>query len=241
MLGRYPHSRSAWSRDEEGAAAARRWLAELDLAERAAQDYRTLSGESASGRASRRPCCRTRRSCCSMSRCSTWTCATRRRRCEPSPDARPAGKTVLAALHEPGHAARHCGFAVLLYDAGRARLGHASEMLTQANLEALYQCSLEAAGTRSFLPLDSRNSFGASSGSAPAPGREPSRRSSTESAARRSRRARARSARCCTATATRRMSWRRGARPVAGPAPKDFDVATDAYPEDVHRSSGARA
>jgi hypothetical protein len=25
-------------------------------------------------------------------------------------------------------------------------------MLTQANLEALYQCPLEAAGTRSFLP-----------------------------------------------------------------------------------------
>ncbi len=63
-----------------------------------------------------------------------------------------AGKTVLAALHEPGHAARHCGFAVLLYDAGRARLGRSSEMLTQANLEALYQCPLEAAGTRSFLP-----------------------------------------------------------------------------------------
>jgi len=44
MLGRYPHSRSAWSRDEEGAAAARRSLTELDLADRATQAYRTLSG-----------------------------------------------------------------------------------------------------------------------------------------------------------------------------------------------------
>src|SRR5207249_9057914 len=44
MLGRYPRSRSAWSRDEEGAGLARRWLAELDLADRAAQGYRTLSG-----------------------------------------------------------------------------------------------------------------------------------------------------------------------------------------------------
>src|SRR5258708_30418828 len=44
MLGRYPHSRSNWRRDEEGAALARRWLAELDLADRAAQAYRTLSG-----------------------------------------------------------------------------------------------------------------------------------------------------------------------------------------------------
>jgi ABC-type cobalamin/Fe3+-siderophores transport system ATPase subunit len=63
-----------------------------------------------------------------------------------------AGKTVLAALHEPGHAARHCGLSVLLYDAGRASLGRSSEMLTQANLEALYQCRLEEAGAGSFLP-----------------------------------------------------------------------------------------
>jgi ABC-type cobalamin/Fe3+-siderophores transport system ATPase subunit len=62
------------------------------------------------------------------------------------------GKTVLAALHESGHAARHCGFSVLLYDAGRAGLGRSSEMLTQANLEALYQCRLDGAGARSFLP-----------------------------------------------------------------------------------------
>ena len=57
-----------------------------------------------------------------------------------------------AALHEPGHTARHCGFSVLLYDAGRASLGRSSEMLTQANLEALYQCRLDGAGARSFLP-----------------------------------------------------------------------------------------
>jgi iron complex transport system ATP-binding protein len=62
------------------------------------------------------------------------------------------GRTVLAALHEPGHAARHCGFSVLLYDAGRASLGRSSDMLTQANLEALYQCRLEAAGAWSLLP-----------------------------------------------------------------------------------------
>ena len=63
-----------------------------------------------------------------------------------------AGKMVLAALREPGYVARHCGFSVLLYDAGRASLGRSSDMLTQANLEALYQCRLEAAGTGSFLP-----------------------------------------------------------------------------------------
>ena len=63
-----------------------------------------------------------------------------------------AGKAVLAAPLGPGHAARHWGFSVLLYDAGRASLGRSSEMLTQANLEALYPCRLEQAGARSFLP-----------------------------------------------------------------------------------------
>ncbi len=152
MLGRYPHSRSNWHRDEEGAALARRWLAELDLADRAAQAYRTLSGgERQRARIAQvllqdadillldeplqhldlRHQAQVMRT---LSRCAS------------------GGKTVLAALHEPGHAARHCGFAVLLYDAGRASLGRSSDMLTQANLEALYQCRLEAAGTGSFLP-----------------------------------------------------------------------------------------
>jgi ABC-type cobalamin/Fe3+-siderophores transport system ATPase subunit len=68
------------------------------------------------------------------------------------PHSRSAWKAVLAALHEPGHAARHCGFSVLLYDAGRASLGRSSDMLTQANLEALYRCRLEAAGPQHFSP-----------------------------------------------------------------------------------------
>jgi iron complex transport system ATP-binding protein len=152
MLGRYPHSRSAWSRDEEAAAGARHWLAELDLADRATQAYRTLSG----GERQRARIAQVfvqdaeillldeplqhldlRHQAQAMrmfSRCAS------------------GGKTVLAALHEPGHAVRHCEHAVLLYDAGRASLGRSSDMLTQANLEALYQCPLEAAGTRSFLP-----------------------------------------------------------------------------------------
>jgi len=152
MLGRYPHSRSAWKRDEDAAAGARRWLAELDLAGRSAQAYRTLSGgERQRARIAQvllqdaevllldeplqhldlRHQAQVMRT---LSRCAS------------------GGKTVLAALHEPGHAARHCGFAVLLYDAGRASLGRSSDMLTQANLEALYQCPLEAAGTGGFLP-----------------------------------------------------------------------------------------
>ncbi len=152
MLGRYPHSRSAWGRDEEGAALARRRLTELDLVDRSSQAYRTLSGgERQRARIAQvllqdadillldeplqhldlRHQGQVMRT---LSGCAA------------------DGKTVLAALHEPGHAARHCGFSLLLYDAGRASLGRSSDMLTQANLEALYQCRLEAAAPQGFLP-----------------------------------------------------------------------------------------
>ena len=152
MLGRYPHSRSAWTRDEEGAERARRWLADLDLAGHSAQPYRTLSG----GERQRSRIAQLLvqdpdvllldeplqhldlRHQGQVMRALT-ACAA-------------GGKTVLVALHEPGHAARHCGFSVLLYDAGRASLGRSSDMLTQANLEALYRCRLEAAGPQYFFP-----------------------------------------------------------------------------------------
>lgn len=152
MLGRHARTRSAWGRDEEGAAIARRWLGELDLAGRAAQAYRTLSGGE-----------RQRARIAQLFlqdpdillldeplqhldlRYQALVMRTLAARAA-------AGKTVLAALHEPGHAARYCGFCVLLYDAGRASLGRSSDMLTQANLEALYQCRLEAAGTLNFHP-----------------------------------------------------------------------------------------
>ncbi|HUL92550.1 MAG TPA: ABC transporter ATP-binding protein [Burkholderiales bacterium] len=152
MLGRFPNSRSAFGRDEEGLRGARRWLAELDLSDREAQPYRTLSGGE-----------RQRARVAQLLLQDTDVLLLD----EPLQHldlrhqagvmrtlaARAAeGKTVLTALHEPGHAARHCGFSVLLYDAGRASLGRSSDMLTQANLEALYQCRLEAAGAWSFLP-----------------------------------------------------------------------------------------
>jgi ABC-type cobalamin/Fe3+-siderophores transport system ATPase subunit len=56
------------------------------------------------------------------------------------------------ALHEPNLAARYCGHSVLLYDAGRAGVGRSVELLTHANLEALYRCRLEAEGASIFIP-----------------------------------------------------------------------------------------
>jgi iron complex transport system ATP-binding protein len=152
LLGLYPKSGNAWSRDEESLAQARHWLAELELADRAAQAYRTLSG----GERQRARIAQVLLQDSGIMlldeplqhldlRHQAIVMGTLAARAAE-------GKTVLAALHEPGHAARHCAFAVLLYDAGRASLGRSSDMLTQANLEALYQCRLEAAGAWSFLP-----------------------------------------------------------------------------------------
>jgi iron complex transport system ATP-binding protein len=152
MLGRYRRSRSAWGDDREGLASARHWLGELDLAGRANQSYRTLSG-------GERQRARLAQALVQdaeillldepLQHLDLRHQATVMRSLAAQAAER---KCVLAALHEPGHAARHCGFAVLLYDAGRASLGRSSDMLTQANLEALYRCRLEPAGARSFLP-----------------------------------------------------------------------------------------
>ncbi len=152
LLGRHARRRGAWGADEEGRDSARHWLAELDLAEHADQACRTLSG----GERQR---------------------ARIAQLLVQDPDVllldeplqhldlryqglvmrllaarASAGKAVLAALHEPGHAAQHCDRCVLLYDAGRAELGRSGDKLTQANLEALYQCRLEPAGATSFRP-----------------------------------------------------------------------------------------
>jgi len=152
MLGRYPRSRSAWGDDREGLESARHWLGELDLAGRASQSYRTLSG-------GERQRARLAQALVQdaeillldepLQHLDLRHQATVMRALAAQAAER---KCVLAALHEPGHAALHCGFAVLLYDAGRASLGRSSDMLTQANLEALYRCRLEPAGARSFLP-----------------------------------------------------------------------------------------
>jgi len=152
LLGGYPRSKSVWGRDADSVGRAHRWLAELDLADRAAQSYRTLSGgERQRARIAQllvqdaeillldEP----------LQHLDLRHQAQVMRTLSASAS---SGKTVVMALHEPGYAARHCGFSVLLYDAGRTSLGRSSDMLTQANLEALYHCRLETAGAQSYLP-----------------------------------------------------------------------------------------
>lgn len=151
MLGRYPRSRSAFGRDDEGLRGARLWLAELDLADREAQPYRTLSGGERQ-RARIAQLLLQDADFLLLDEPLQHLDLRHQAIVMRTLAARAAGgKAVLTALHEPGHAARHCAFSVLLYDAGRASLGRSSDMLTKANLEALYRCRLET-GAWSFLP-----------------------------------------------------------------------------------------
>jgi iron complex transport system ATP-binding protein len=63
------------------------------------------------------------------------------------------GRGVMMALHEPWLAARYCDHALLLYDSARFSSGPAGELLGRESLEQLYGCPLEAfADSRATVP-----------------------------------------------------------------------------------------
>lgn len=62
------------------------------------------------------------------------------------------GRAVLMVLHETLWAGRYCDHILMLYDEGRIKAGPAAELLTQPNLEELYQCGLREIETGCFLP-----------------------------------------------------------------------------------------
>src|SRR5262249_56970329 len=102
-----PHSRSAWGDDRDSLERARHWLAELDLADRAAQSYRTLSG----GERQRARVAQVLVQDADVLLLDEPLQHLDLRHPAPVLPA-PAGpaaqrKCVLAALHEPGHAVRH--------------------------------------------------------------------------------------------------------------------------------------
>jgi iron complex transport system ATP-binding protein len=154
-LGRYARTPAAFGGDAEGAAAARAALAEVDLAAHADQPYRTLSGGERQ---------RARLAQLLVQAPAAWLLDEPLAHLDLGHQAAAmrlaarlaaAGGAVLMALHEPLWAARVCSRALLLYDSGRFQEGPVREVLTQANLEALYGCRLEPAaapGAPLFLP-----------------------------------------------------------------------------------------
>ena len=151
LLGRFPHRDT----DSEARQRAHRSLARLDLAGHADQPYRTLSG----GERQRARIVQL------LLQDPTFLLLDEPLNhldlrhlaavMEMLKSLATAGKAVLMTLHDPLIAARYCERAVLLYDAGRAESGYASEMLTRQKLEALYQCRLEpldGSGVQAFFP-----------------------------------------------------------------------------------------
>lgn len=64
-------------------------------------------------------------------------------------------RAVVMVLHDVLWPARYCTHALLLDGQGGARAGAAGEVLTQANLEALFDCALSSAGDKpeaGFVP-----------------------------------------------------------------------------------------
>ena len=146
LLGRYPRSRTAYSEDPAAKGEAMALLGEVDLAGHAAQPYRTLSG-------GERQRARLAQTFMQDPECLLLDEPLQHLDLKHQLDVMRAlarraagGRAVLMALHEPTMAARLCDRAVLLYDSGRVLHGRITEMLTQDNLELLYQCRLEPAG-----------------------------------------------------------------------------------------------
>jgi len=150
LLGRFARAGATFGADAEGEAAARTALAEVDLAAHAAQPFRTLSGGERQ---------RARFAQLLVQSPAAWLLDEPLAHLDLGHQAAAmrlagrlaaAGGAVMIALHEPMWAARACSRALLLYDSGRFQEGPVREVLTQANLEALYGCRLEPAAAPGF-------------------------------------------------------------------------------------------
>jgi len=145
-LGRFPHAAAAFARDAAGETLARDWLARLDLTAHADQPYLTLSGGERQRVRIAQLLVQDPAVLLLDEPLSHLDLRHQVQVMEILAASARAGKAVLMALHQPSLAARYCDHAVLLYDAGRSSAGPCNDMLTQASLEALYRCRLEAAG-----------------------------------------------------------------------------------------------
>ena len=155
LLGRYPRSRTARAADPDLDAEALALLEEFDLAAHAAQAFRSLSGGERQ-RARLAQALMQDTECLLLDEPLQHLDLKHQLTAMQALSRRAAlGRTLVMALHEPAMAARHCDRALLLYDSAPVRHGPIDAMLTQDNLESLYQCRLDpagGAGVQVFLP-----------------------------------------------------------------------------------------
>ena len=155
LLGRFPRSRTAFAPDTDPREQAQGLLVELDLAEHLTQPYRTLSGGERQ-RARIAQLLLQNPDCLLLDEPLQNLDLRHQLTVMHALGARArSGRAVMMALHEPTAAARFCDYALLLYHADRIHQGPTTELLTQENLESLYQCRLQSvsgSGIQAFIP-----------------------------------------------------------------------------------------
>jgi len=66
------------------------------------------------------------------------------------------GCAVMMVLHDITWVSRYCDHVLMLFENGRVLAGSVGELLTQDNLEELYQCNLDEFGIKLLrLPIPS--------------------------------------------------------------------------------------
>lgn len=155
LLGLFPRSRTAFAPDTDPREQAQGLLAQLDLAEHLTQPYRTLSGGERQ-RARIAQLLLQDTECLLLDEPLQHLDLRHQLTVMQALSARArAGRAVMMVLHEPAAAGRFCDHALMLYDACRINHGPAANLLTQENLESLYQCPLEpvtGSGAPAFIP-----------------------------------------------------------------------------------------
>lgn len=155
LLGRFPRSRTAFAPDTDPREEAQQILVELELAEHLTQPYRTLSGGERQ-RARIAQLLMQDPDCLLLDEPLQHLDLRHQITVLQALVARVrAGRALLMVLHEPTAAARFCDHALLLYHAQRIPQGPTTELLTQENLESLYQCRIEPVSTpgiQAFIP-----------------------------------------------------------------------------------------
>lgn len=155
LLGRFPYRSSLFGYDAKDDAIARQALEEVGLAELAQRPLNNLSGGECQ-RAAIAQLLAQQSQCCLLDEpLQHLDLRHQAQAMRLFMRQRGQGRALLMVLHDILWAQRCCDHVLLLYTDGTARHGPARELLTRANLEALYQCPLrefEVDGERCFVP-----------------------------------------------------------------------------------------
>ena len=155
LLGRFPHRTLMFGYSAQDEAIAQQALVRLELAELAQRPLNSLSGGE-SQRAAIAQILAQQAQCYLLDEpLQHLDLRHQVQAMRVFDEIRKQGGALMMVLHDLSWAQRCCDHVVLQFADGRVLHGVAQEMLTRANLEALYQCQLSelsGEGERCFIP-----------------------------------------------------------------------------------------